>query len=68
VSYTAELTWNIEEPGAGYWAINTTDTKLFTGFKKGLKFKMGDISLSVGLTRHSWETIFMVSKNVTGFR
>jgi len=67
VSDTGELTWNIEEPGAGYWTVNTTDTKLFTGFPKGRKITMGEVSLSVGRTRLNWATISLVSKNATGF-
>ena len=66
-SDTRELTWNIEKPNAGYWTINTLNTKLFTGFPEGREIKLGDISLDIGQTRLGWATISLVSKNATGF-
>lgn len=67
ISDTGELTWNIEQPGAGYWTVNTSNTKLFTGFPKERKIKIGNITLSIGKTRLGWATISLTSKNATGF-
>jgi hypothetical protein len=66
-SDTGELTWNIEEQDAGYWTVNTPNTKLFTGFPKGRTIKMGDVTLSVGKTRLDWATVSLVSRKATGF-
>lgn len=67
VSDTGELTWNIEQPGAGYWIVDTPNTKLFTGFPKGRTIKLGDVTLAIGRTRLDWATVSMVSRHATGF-
>ena len=67
VSDTGELTWNVEQPKAGYLTINTADTKLFTGFPKGRTIKLGGVTLAVGRTRLDWATISLVSRHATGF-
>ncbi len=66
-SDTGELTWNMEKEGAGYWIVNTANTKLFTGFPEGRTIDFGDIKLNIGNTRLGWATISLVSKNATGF-
>lgn len=66
-SDTGELTWNREKEGAGYWTVNTANTKLFTGFPDGRTIILGNITLEVGNTRLGWATISLVSKNATGF-
>lgn len=67
VSDTGELTWNIEQPGAGFFTVNTPNTKLFTGFPKGRMIALGDVSLTVGKTRLDWATVSLVSRQATGF-
>lgn len=67
VSDTGELTWNVELPGAGYWTVNTPNTKLFTGFPKDREIKLGGVTLLIGKTRLGWSTISLVSRNATGF-
>ncbi len=67
VSDTGELTWNTEQPQAGYWTVNTPNTKLFTGFPKGRTIRLGDVTLAVGRTRLDWATISLVSRRATGF-
>ncbi len=67
VSDTGELTWNIESPGAGYWTVDTANTKLFTGFPQGRTFTLGRVTLTVGTTRLGWATVSLVSRNATGF-
>jgi hypothetical protein len=66
-SDTRELTWNMEKEDAGYWTVNTTNTKLFTGFPEGRTIDLGSIALEIGNTRLGWATISLVSKNATGF-
>lgn len=67
VSDTGELTWNVEKRDAGYWVVDTPNTKLFTGFPKGRTIRLGDVTLTVGRTRLDWATISMVSRHATGF-
>jgi len=67
VSDTGELTWNIEQPGAGYWTVNTANTKLFTGFPQGRTIQLGRLALAIGRTRLDWATVSLVSRQATGF-
>jgi hypothetical protein len=67
VSDTGELTWNVQQPGAGYWTVNTPNTKLFTGYPKGRTFTLGGVTLTIGKTRLDWATVSLVSRNATGF-
>ena len=67
VSDTGELTWNTELPQAGYWTVNTPNTKLFTGFPQGRTIKLGGVSLAIGKTRLDWTTVSLVSRRATGF-
>ena len=67
VSDTGELTCNTEQAGAGYWTINTPNTKLFTGFPQGRTITLGGVTLTVGKTRLDWATVSLVSRNATGF-
>jgi hypothetical protein len=57
VSDTGELTWNLEEKDAGYFTLNTPKTKIFSGFIRNRKFKIGTIELSFGKTRLDWATV-----------
>jgi hypothetical protein len=41
VSDTGEVAWNLEIPGAAYLAVNTPNTKLFTGSRKGEPSRSG---------------------------
>ncbi len=66
-SDTDELTWNIEQENAGYFTVNTANTKLFTGFPEGRVIELGDVSLEVGQTNLGCATISLVSQNATGF-
>ena len=67
VSDTRELTWNCEMPGAGYWTVDTANTKLFSGFPKGRTVDLGGVRLAVGETKLGWATVSLVSHDATGF-
>ena len=67
VSDTGEITWNREKAGAAYVAVNTPNTKLFTGFPAGRTIDLGGVTLAVGPTRLDWATVSLVSRNGTGF-
>ena len=66
-SDTGEVTWNTEIPDAAYLAVNTLNTKLFTGFTAGRVIDLGGVTLSVGKTRLDWATVSLVSRRATGF-
>jgi hypothetical protein len=67
VSDTGEITWNREKPGAAYLAVNTPNTKLFTGFPEGRTIDLGGVTLAVGKTRLDWATVSLVSRRSSGF-
>lgn len=67
VSDTGEITWNREKSEAAYLAVNTPNTKLFTGFPEGRSIDLGGITLSIGKTRLQWATVSLVSRHATGF-
>ncbi|MBO7683599.1 MAG: hypothetical protein J6T51_02610 [Kiritimatiellae bacterium] len=67
VSDTGELLLNGEVEGAGYWTVNTPNTKVFSGFTKGRTFDLGGVKLKVGETRLGWATISLTSHDATGF-
>ena len=66
-SDTRELRWDVSEPGAGVWTVDTPNTKLFTGFPKGRVFDLGGVKIAVGETKLGWATISLVSHDATGF-
>lgn len=67
VSDTGEITWNTEKPEAAYLAVNTPNTKVFTGFPAGRTVALGGVSLAIGTTRLNWATVSLVSRHATGF-
>lgn len=67
ISDTDELTWNTENPDKGYFTVNTTNTKLFTGFPDNRKVVIGNVTLEIGKTRLGWATVSLVSRHATGF-
>ncbi len=66
-SDTGEIRWNKEIPGFCYWTVNTTNTKVFTGFPKDRTIELGNVSLKIGKTMLDWATVSMTSKNAAGF-
>lgn len=67
VSDTGELTWNAELAGAGFWTVNTANTKLFTGFPQGRVMELGGVTVAIDKTRLDWATVSLVSRLGTGF-
>ena len=67
VSDTGEIVLNGEVEGAGYWTVNTPNTKVFSGFTKGRTFDLGGVTLKVGETKLGWATISFTSHDATGF-
>lgn len=67
VSDTGQLRWNLSEPGAGYFTVDTPASKLFTGFVRGRTFQLGDVTLQIGATRLDWATVSLVAIDGKGF-
>lgn len=67
VSDTGELEWNIETPGAGFFAVRTQNTKVFSGFVRNRSFDLGGgVALRIGKTLHDWASVSLVSKDANG--
>ena len=56
-SSTGELTWNWQEKNAGYFTVDTRNTKVFSGFVRGRSFTYRGMKLVPGKTRLDWCTI-----------
>jgi hypothetical protein len=67
VSDTGQLRWNLEQPGAGYFTVDTPRTKFFTGFVRGRTFQLGNVGLKIGPTRQDWATVSLVAMRGEGF-
>ena len=67
VSDTGEICWDISQPDAGYFTVNTPRSKLFTGFVRGRTFTLGDTTLAIGPTQLDWATVSMTVIDGKGF-
>lgn len=67
VSDTDQIRWDVSEPGAGTFTVDTPRTKLFTGFVHGRTIKLGQVSLEIGPTRLDWATISLTAIEGKGF-
>ena len=56
-SSTGELTWNWQESGAGYFTVDTRNTKVFSGFVRGRSFTYRGMKLVPGKSRLDWCTL-----------
>ncbi len=66
-SDTGQIIWDVSQPSAGYFLVDTPRTKLFTGFVRSRVFELGNIKLKVGPTRLDWATVSMVCIDGQGF-
>jgi hypothetical protein len=67
VSDTGQLRWDLSQPGAGTFIVDTPRSKLFTGFVRGRSFALGNIGLTVGPTRLDWATVSLTVVEGQGF-
>ncbi len=67
VSDTGEIVWNREIPNKSYVAVNTKQSKLFTGFPEGRTIDWGNMKLRIGKTQLDWATVSLFSKDANGF-
>ena len=56
-SSTGELIWNWKEKNAGYFMVDTRNTKVFSGFVRGRSFTYRGMTLTPGRTRLDWLTL-----------
>lgn len=66
ISPTGEITWNWKIPGAGYFKVDTRNTKAFTGFVAGRSFDFDGLELKPGSTEKDWLTFTLTKKVVSG--
>jgi hypothetical protein len=67
VSDTGQIRWDVSQPGAGYFSVDTPRTKLFTGFVRERPIELGNVLIRIGKTRGDWATISMVCIDGDGF-
>ncbi|MCS7237637.1 MAG: cellulase family glycosylhydrolase [Thermoguttaceae bacterium] len=56
-SDTGEIVWDVSQEGAGFFIVNTSRTKVFTGFIGGRTFDLGEVGLQLEKTRLDWGTV-----------
>ena len=66
ISSTGELTWDWQQKEAGYFTVDTRNTKVFTGFIKGRSFTYRGMSLIPGKTRLDWMTLSLTLAQPSG--
>lgn len=54
VNSTGELTWDWKKKDAGYFKVDTRNTKVFCGFVKGRSFDYNGMKMTPGKTRLDW--------------
>lgn len=65
---TGEITWNWQVPEAGYFKVDSDNTKAFTGFVHGRSFDYHGITLTPGKTEKDWLTFTLTHKVATQHR
>ena len=61
VSDTGQMRWDVSQPGAGFFTVDTPHTKVFSGFVGGRTFALGNVKLEIGKTQLDWATVSIVS-------
>lgn len=61
VNSSGELTWNWQIKDAGYFKVDTRNTKAFTGFVRGRSFSFRGMKLTPGKTRLDWLTLTLTN-------
>ena len=67
VSDTGELTFCRDAGTKGYFAVNTANVKVLSGFTDGRRFDLGGVVFEPGCTKLGWSTISLLSQNADGF-
>ena len=65
-SRSGELTWNWQIKDAGYFKVDTRNTKAFTGFVRGRSFTFRGMTLTPGKTRLDWLTLTLTNTTPSG--
>lgn len=61
VSCTGEITWNWQVEGAGYFMVDTPNTKVFSGYVRGRSFDYKGMTLTPGKSRFDWLTLSLTN-------
>jgi Carbohydrate binding domain. len=62
-SSTGEITWNWQKENAGFFMVDTRNTKVFSGFVSGRTFIYSGMRLIPGKTRLDWLTLSLTLTN-----
>ena len=60
---TGEITWNWQLDGAGFFKVDTDNTKVFSGFVRGRSFDYKGLTLTPGETIRDWLTLSLTLTN-----
>jgi len=67
LSDTQQICWDVSQPGAGVFLVNSPKTKLVTGFPAGRTFNLNGIQIQIGETELGWATVSLTVIKGDGF-
>ncbi len=67
LSDTQQICWDVSQPGAGVFLVNSPKTKLVTGFPAGRTFNLDGIQIQIGETELGWATVSLTVIKGDGF-
>ncbi|WP_347243623.1 carbohydrate binding domain-containing protein [Thermogutta sp.] len=67
LSDTQQICWDVSQPGAGVFLVNSPRTKLVTGFPAGRTFNLSGVQVQIGNTELGWATVSLTVIKGDGF-
>ena len=67
LSDTQQICWDVSQPGAGVFLVNSPKTKLVTGFPAGRTFNLDGVQVQIGKTELGWATVSLTVIKGEGF-
>ncbi|MBC7352337.1 MAG: carbohydrate binding domain-containing protein [Thermogutta sp.] len=67
LSDTQQICWDVSQPGAGVFLVNSPRTKLVTGFPAGRTFNLDGVQVQIGKTELGWATVSLTVIKGDGF-
>jgi hypothetical protein len=67
LSDTQQICWDVSQPGAGVFLVNSPRTKLVTGFPAGRTFNLSGVQVQIGNTELGWATVSFTVIKGDGF-
>ncbi|NMA45394.1 MAG: hypothetical protein GX945_02415 [Lentisphaerae bacterium] len=58
---TGELVWDFQQSDAGFFTVDTPNTKVFTGFVRGRRFEYKGLSIIPGKNRLDWFSLSLTN-------